>query len=270
MGQLVSKISVEHVAQDDHLQEGMCKYVDNFNKWLEEWLNDENFQLADENGADLSHIKDIEVNEHPGMNVEGGITLTEDECSDMIVGEWLDDDDEEAVDQYLNMELIMDVGMNDEWCGWVIKCSRGLDGETVGHAHPDPLFDTCECEIEFTDGAIKKHVANIITENVFAQVDSEGDMHAIMEEITNHWKDDSAAPTWDGMIAQEGCLERPKIAAKGWELLVQWKDRSLSWEKLKDLKVSNLIEVAKHVVANWIANEPAFAWWVPQVPHKWN
>ena len=95
-------------------------------------------------------------------------------------------------------------------------------------------------------------------------------MHAIMEEITDHQKDDSAAPTWDGMIAQEGCLERPKITAKGWELLVQWKDGSSSWEKLKDLKVSNLIEVAKHAVANWIANEPAFAWWVPQVPCKWN
>ena len=147
---------------------------------------------------------------------------------------------------------------------------RGLDGETVGHAHPDPLFDTHEHEIEFTDGVIKKHAVNIITENVFAQVDSEGDMHAIMEEIADHQKDDSAALTWDGVIAQEGCPERLKIAAKGWELLVQWKDRSLSWEKLKDLKVSNLIEAAEHAVANRIANEPAFAWWVPQVPHKWN
>ena len=32
LGQLVSKMSVEHVTQDDCLQEGMCKCVDNFDK----------------------------------------------------------------------------------------------------------------------------------------------------------------------------------------------------------------------------------------------
>ena len=75
-------------------------------------------------------------------------------------------------------------------------------------------------------------------------------MCSIMQEIANHQKDKSAVLTWDGMIVQEGCPEKPKITAKGWELLVQWKDGSSSWEKLKDLKVSNLIKVAEHAAAN--------------------
>jgi hypothetical protein len=41
-------------------------------------------------------------------------------------------------------------------------------------------------------------------------------------------------------------------------LLVQWKDGSISWEKLKDLKASNPVEVAEYTVANRLVEEPAF------------
>jgi len=34
---------------------------------------------------------------------------------------------------------------------------------------------------------------------------------------------------------------------------------------LKDLKVSNPVELAEYAVANKIVEEPAFAWWVQQV-----
>ena len=43
-----------------------------------------------------------------------------------------------------------------------------------------------------------------------------------------------------------------------------------SWEKLKDLKASNPIEVAEYAVANRIAEEPAFVWWVSHVIKKRN
>jgi hypothetical protein len=36
----------------------------------------------------------------------------------------------------------------------------------------------------------------------------------------------------------------------------------MSWVKLKDLKASNPIELAEYAVANRIAEEPAFKWWV--------
>jgi hypothetical protein len=55
-----------------------------------------------------------------------------------------EDDDEEAVDKYLNVELIMNMGTNDERSGRVIKRSRGLDNEPIGRAHANPLFDTRE------------------------------------------------------------------------------------------------------------------------------
>ena len=73
-----------------------------------------------------------------------------------------DDLDDDAIDKYLNVELILN---NKRW-GHVIKWSKGLDGKPVGHAHSNPLFGTCKYEIKFTDGMIKKYQANIIAENI--------------------------------------------------------------------------------------------------------
>jgi hypothetical protein len=51
---------------------------------------------------------------------------------------------------------------------------------------------------------------------------------------------------------------------------VQWKDGSVSWEKLSDLKASNPVEVAEYAVANRLVEEPAFKWWVPHVIKRRN
>jgi hypothetical protein len=55
---------------------------------------------------------------------------------------------------------------------------------------------------------------------------------------------------------------------KGWQLLVEWKDRSSDWISLADLRNSYPIQVAENAVNNKIALEPAFAWWVPHVLKK--
>ena len=47
--------------------------------------------------------------------------------------------------------------------------------------------------------------------------------------------------------------------------MVSWRDGSSDWVSLKDLKESNPIEVVEYAVANKIAEEPAFAWWVRDV-----
>ena len=56
----------------------------------------------------------------------------------------------------------------------MIKRSWGLDGNPIGHAHSNPLFDTREYKVKFTDGMTNKYQANIIAKNMYAQVDEEG------------------------------------------------------------------------------------------------
>ena len=80
-------------------------------------------------------------------------TPTAAEYDNMHTNDRPDDDNDEAVDKYLNIELIMDVGSNNEQHGHVVKCSWGLDSEPIGRLHNNPLFDTQEYEVEFTDGS---------------------------------------------------------------------------------------------------------------------
>jgi hypothetical protein len=54
----------------------------------------------------------------------------------------------------------------------------------------------------------------------------------------------------------------------GWQICCQWKDGSLSWEKLSDLKESHPLETAEYAVTMGIDHEPAFNWWVPHVLTK--
>ena len=100
-------------------------------------------------------------------------TPSTDEYSDTNIDKWPEDNDEEAIDKYLNVELIMNMGTNDERCGCVIKRSQGLDGDPISQAHVNPLFDTREYEVEFTDGTHERYQANVIAENMYAQVDDE-------------------------------------------------------------------------------------------------
>jgi hypothetical protein len=105
----------------------------------------------------------------------------------------------------------------------------------------------------------------VIEENMFAQVDSEGNQFLLLQEITDHKKDHSAVPISEGTVRSANGQAKPKVTTRGWFLLVQWKDGPISWEKLTDLKASNPVEVAEYAVANRLLEEPAFKWWVPHV-----
>jgi hypothetical protein len=59
-----------------------------------------------------------------------------------------------------------------------------------------------------------------------------------------------------------------KKTTKGWKLCIKWKDESMTWERLTNLKESNPIAVAEYAVSRGIEDEPAFAWWVPYTLKK--
>ena len=105
----------------------------------------------------------------------------------------------------------MDVGSANNRQGRVTKRLRGIDGEAVGCAHANPFFDTREYDIEFTDGSVDKYTANVITENMFSQVDDEGNQYFLMNEITYHRKDNTSITISDGITSGHNGNESPKI-----------------------------------------------------------
>ena len=85
---------------------------------------------------------------------------------------------------------------------------------------------------------------------MFAQVNSEGNQYLLLKEITDHRSDNSAIPILEGMVHTSSGMMKPKKTTRGWFLLVQWHNGSISWEKLVDLKESNPVEVAEYAVVN--------------------
>ena len=63
-------------------------------------------------------------------------------------------------------------------------------------------------------------------------------------------------------------IKRRKETTVGWEILAKWKDVSTTWVALKDFKESHPVQLVKYAVAARIADEPAFAWWVPYTLRK--
>jgi hypothetical protein len=74
---------------------------------------------------------------------------------------------------------------------------------------------------------------------MYAQVDDEGNMFQLLDEIMDHKKDNTVIDIANGTVTSLSGNVKPKITTQGWQLLVMWKDKFTSWVKLKDLKVSN-------------------------------
>jgi hypothetical protein len=119
-GQVVSKTLVEHVTRDDYLHEDIKKRIKDFDKKLEGRLDDSNFILQGEDNVDLRFLEDIVDDNGIGAIGEKGIMPTGEEYGDMLVKECPEEDDE-AIDKYLNMELSLGVGTDDERWGQVVK-----------------------------------------------------------------------------------------------------------------------------------------------------
>ena len=130
------------------------------------------------------------------------------------------------------------------------------------------ILDTSEYLIEFNDGTTKEVTANILAESMFSGVDSEGRHYQILSEITDHEKDGTEIKQKDGYFKSRNGNLSPKMTTRGWKLLVEWKDGSSSWTPLKDLKVSNPVELAEYAIANGLSEEPAFKWWVSHTIKK--
>jgi hypothetical protein len=86
-----------------------------------------------------------------------------------------------------------------------------------------------------------------MTENIFEQVDDEGNLYSIVEEIIYHRKTNDAIHTDDGFVIVNG-KQHPRRTTKGWKMCLKWKDGSTSWETVAALKESNPVEDAEYAV----------------------
>ena len=167
-----------------------------------------------------------------------------------------------AFDKIINAEVMIQNG--DEMAmGKVARQSLDADGSMTGTYHDNPFLNT------ITYNQVKKYGTNIIAENMLTQVDSDGYSLSLMDSIMDHQKDPSQAiPIEDKYITTKSGQKGLRKTTKGWKLLIKWKDKSNAWIDLADMKEVHPVETAEYAWARGIANEPAFAWWVPYTLRK--
>jgi len=149
--------------------------------------------------------------------------------------------------------------------GKVTGYKQDHTGNLVGRYHANPLINTRLYEVTFADGTVHDYTANKIAEAIYAEVDEEGNKYLLFDAIIDHRCDKTAIKRAYMWITSYNGNKQLRRTTQGWDLCVQWKDGSTSWEKLANLKSSHPLQTAEYAVQKNIDSEPAFRWWVSQV-----
>eukprot|EP00970_Alexandrium_tamarense_P003116 scaffold471_cov109-Alexandrium_tamarense.AAC.4 len=121
--------------------------------------------------------------------------------------------------------------------GHVMKRKRGIDGEVIGRANTNPILDTRLYEVQFPGGEVTELTANVIAQSMYTQCDADGKSQ-VRSGLMSRRLSSGDARVYD---------DQPKLS---------------------DLKESHPVQVAEYAVAQGIAHEPAFNWWVTHVLRK--
>ncbi len=268
--EVVSRTTVQHVTKEEVMKPDIIAQIRDYHNQLESKLGDNQYIHNDNDFKAFINEDEIDLEDNfyntvthdtvdPNEEPYHGYELPDIDTVDQDL-----DDKREAdiYDKYLGVEVPMPGPGEHSQMARVVKRIKGNDGRPVGSSHSNPILDTSEYLIEFNDGSTKEVTANLIAESMFSQVDSEGHHFQLLSEISEHKRLDTAIRKKDGYIRRPGRPPIPRKTTVGWEFLVSWKDGSSSWVPLKDLKVSNPVELAEYAVAHNIEKEPAFNWWV--------
>ena len=164
---------------------------------------------------------------------------------------------------YIGPEVVLPKG-NDMVSRTVMSRVKDYEGQPIGKANKKPILDKRVYNVEFSDGENAELGANIITEYMYTKCDIEGNQYRLMDHIVDHRKDNNAVCKDNQDVALNGKSYKQKTT-RGWQLCIEWKDKSTSWERLSDMKESYPVEVAEYAEAVGISDEPALSWWITHV-----
>ena len=153
----------------------------------------------------------------------------------------------------------MDRGVHQPEYARVKKRLKDNQGRPIGIASENPILDTIMYEVEYQDGHTAAFSANLIAENLFSQVDEEGNRSVLFHEIVDVRTDGTQVLQQDAFVNTSRGTQGRVTTTKDWEVNIKWKEGSTIWNKLKDIKDSYPVQLAEYAVENRVSEEPAFA-----------
>ena len=167
---------------------------------------------------------------------------------------------------YIRAKILLPRG-NKMARGHVVARSRDANGNVMDRSHTNIILDMQTYQVEFAGGKVTELTANVITESMYTQCDSDGTEYLPLNMLVDYQKDNKSISLSDQQITVQGRPITHKATA-GWQICCQWKDGSTSWEKLSELKESHPVQTAEFAVAQGIDHKQAFNWWVKHVLKK--
>ena len=138
-------------------------------------------------------------------------------------------DVEASGDFLVSSEVLLPIG-NAQELARVLCRKWDPDGNLVGSAHANPVFDTHIYEVRFPNGRMEELAANVITEAVYAQCDADGNQYILLDAIVDYHKDPSMTVSWNDQVTVIDEKKVVKRSTKGLELCCKWKNVALHAE----------------------------------------
>ena len=100
-------------------------------------------------------------------------------------------------------------------------------------------------EVEYVDGEKSTFYANLVSENMFAHIDEEGNHHLMMYKVTDHWFNEAAVKSKDDFLTTSSGTKFRRWTTQGVSLCIKYYDRNTTWVALKGIKEAYPIQLAQ-------------------------
>jgi hypothetical protein len=232
-------------------------------------LNELDRALQEKLGEPLKHDSQEYDIYNPDIDIDESITPLHEPMEPEAAMPEADLWDAEAYDAYISAQVILPAG-DSQILGTVTARKRDHHGNPVGVGNRNPILNTHVYEVTFPDGHSAEYSANTIAECLYSQTDSEGNQYSLLDKILD-WRQTEEAVEEQNIlqISHNGNLH-PRRTTNGYQMCIQWKDGSTSWEHLKDIKEAYPIQAAEFAVTQGIQDLPGSQWWVPQTIKRKN
>jgi hypothetical protein len=146
-------------------------------------------------------IKDhVELNDHVKIS---SVTLSNAKSTNLTNMSY----DPDVMDTCITDEVLLPRGDSMK-LSKVVRSLKDENNLPTGKAHDNPILDTREYSVKVDDSKQLEYAANVITENLFAQVDAEWRRYMLMDSIIDHRKDENAVPTDEEYVVVKGKRSR--------------------------------------------------------------
>ena len=116
------------------------------------------------------------------------------------------------------------------------KRLKDANGIPIGVDNYNSTLESRIYEVENRNVYVAAMAANIIDENLFTQVDQEGNIFVLIKSIINRRTDGTQTLQHYKFVITNSGTKQIKNTTKGWEVCIQWNYGSTAWKKLKYIK----------------------------------